>query len=176
MTVWILSGLLEYAKKTFSQCFFKSLLSVWRCIWTGQINLKILLGYNISYLSIWPFMHHPWFPTRKDSKLTFICFQLQLLKTMQGLNNWSWKQKNDSFEWSCHITLFRLCHLNCEGIYMSMYPKYALVPKYLSLVLSNFVQIKKTSICWGICMPMYMHAMVPNYLSPVLSNFVQIKI
>ena len=58
---------------------------------------------------------------------------------------------------------------------MSMYPKYALVPKYLSLVLSNFVQIKKTSICRGICMPMYMHAMVPNYLSPVLSNFVQIK-
>ena len=26
---------------------------------------------------------------------------------------------------------------------MSMYPKYALVPKYLSLVLLNFVQIKK---------------------------------
>ena len=38
---------------------------------------------------------------------------------------------------------FRSAILICEGIYMSMYPKYALVPKYLSPVLSNFVQIKK---------------------------------
>ena len=32
-------------------------------------DLKIFLGYDINYLSIWPFMHHPWFPTRKASKL-----------------------------------------------------------------------------------------------------------
>ena len=41
-----------------------------------RINLKIFLGYDINYLSIWPFMRHPWFPTRKASKLTFVCFQL----------------------------------------------------------------------------------------------------
>ena len=40
------------------------------------INLKIFLGYDINYLSIWPFMGHPWFPTRKASKLIFVCFQL----------------------------------------------------------------------------------------------------
>ena len=78
--------------------FFKSTLSVLRCTWTGRINLKIFLGYDINYLSIWPFMRHPWFPTRKASKLTFICFQLQLLNTIKGLNNWSWKQTNVSFE------------------------------------------------------------------------------
>ena len=34
---------------------------------------------------------------QKASKLTFFCFQI-LLTTMQGLNNWSWKQTNASFE------------------------------------------------------------------------------
>ena len=47
-----------------------------RCTWTGRINLKIFLGYDFNYLSICPFMRHPWFPTRKASKLTFVCFQL----------------------------------------------------------------------------------------------------
>ena len=56
------------------------------------------LGYDINYLSIWPFMGHPWFPTRKASKLTFICFQHQVLNTLQGLDNWSWKQIKVSFE------------------------------------------------------------------------------
>ena len=65
-------------KKKFTVSFFNSTLSVLRCTWTGQINLKIFLGYHINYLSIWPFMCHPWFPTRKASKLTFVCFQLHL--------------------------------------------------------------------------------------------------
>ena len=78
--------------------FFKSTLSVLRCTWTGRINLKISLGHHMNYLSIWPFMCHPWFPTRKASKLTFICFQHQVLNTLQGLDNWSWKQINVSFE------------------------------------------------------------------------------
>jgi hypothetical protein len=52
--------------------FFKSTLSILRCTWTGRINLKIFLGYDINYLNIWPFMRHP----RKASKLTFVCFQL----------------------------------------------------------------------------------------------------
>ena len=30
-------------------------------------------------------MRHTLFPTRKASKLTFVCFQLQLFSTMQGL-------------------------------------------------------------------------------------------
>ena len=60
----------------FTVTFLKSTLSLLRCTWTGQRNLKIFLGHHINYLSIWPFMCHPWFPTRKASKLTFICFQL----------------------------------------------------------------------------------------------------
>ena len=86
-------------KEKFHDGFLRySTLSILRCTWTGQINLKIFLGYNINYLSIWPFMRHPWFPTRKASKLTFVCFQLQILNTVQGLNNWSWKERNVSFE------------------------------------------------------------------------------
>ena len=78
--------------------FFKSTLSVLRCTWTGRINLKIFLGHHINYLSIWPFMCHPWFPTRKASKLTFICFQLQLSSPCNVFNTWCWKQVNVSFE------------------------------------------------------------------------------
>ena len=77
-------------KKFHEGFFFKSTLSVLRCTWTGRINLKIFLGYNINYLSIWPFMCHPWFPTRKASKLTFVCFQLaesrQMFDLIQHLN------------------------------------------------------------------------------------------
>ena len=76
--------------------FLKSTLSVLRCTWTGQINLKIFLGYHIKYLSIWPFMCHPWFPTKKASKLTFVCFQLQLSSPCNVFNTWCWKQPNFS--------------------------------------------------------------------------------
>ena len=97
----LLDELIEKKYKKFffhGGLFFKSTLSILRCTWTGRINLKIFLGHHINYLSIWPFMRHPWFPTRKASKLTFIYFQLQLLNTLQGLKIWSWKQTNLSFE------------------------------------------------------------------------------
>ena len=55
-----------------------------RCAWIGGINLKIFSGYKINYLRIWPFTHHPWFSTRKASKLRFVCFQLQLFSTMHN--------------------------------------------------------------------------------------------
>jgi hypothetical protein len=42
--------------------------------WTGQINLKKKLGYDIKYLSIWAFLGYPFFPTEKVSKVTFIHF------------------------------------------------------------------------------------------------------
>ena len=61
-------------------------------------DLKKFLGYDINYLSIWPFMCHPWFPTRKASKLSFICFQLQLSSPCNVFNTWCWKQVNLSFE------------------------------------------------------------------------------
>ena len=61
-------------------------------------NLKIFLGHHINYLSIWPFMCHPWFPTRKASKLTFTCFQLQLSSPCNVFNTWCWKQVNVNFE------------------------------------------------------------------------------
>ena len=37
----------------------------------ARINLKKKLGYNINFLSIWPFMRHPCFPTIKVSKVSF---------------------------------------------------------------------------------------------------------
>ena len=85
-------------KKKNSRWLFFNPLYPWTCTWTGRINLKICLGYDMNYLSIGPFMRHPWFPTRKASKLTFICFQLQFFSPCIVLNNWSWKQINVSFE------------------------------------------------------------------------------
>ena len=60
-----------------------------RCTWTG-----LILGYDINHQSIWPFMHHPCFPTRKVSKVAFFIFQFQLFSPCILLNNWSWKRKN----------------------------------------------------------------------------------
>ena len=56
------------------------------------------MGHHINYLSIWLLMGHPWFPTRKVSKLTFIYFQLQLSSPCNVFNTWCWKQINVSFE------------------------------------------------------------------------------
>ena len=61
-------------------------------------DLKNFLGHHIKYLSIWPFMCHPWFPTRKASKLTFVCFQLQLSSPCNVFNTWCWKELNVIFE------------------------------------------------------------------------------
>ena len=86
-------------KNFFSRWLFEIIHIIHFEIWDlRSIDLKIFLGYDINYLSIWPFMCHPWFPTRKASKLTFICFEHQVLNTLQGLDNWSWKQVNVSFE------------------------------------------------------------------------------
>ena len=67
--------------------FLKSTLSVLRCTWTGGINLKIFLGYHINYLSIWPLMCHPWFPTSTVIQVaetcSEICFDIWLLETCQ---------------------------------------------------------------------------------------------
>ena len=70
------------------------------------INLKFFLGCNINFLSIWPLMCHPWFPTRKASKLTFVCFQHLVLNAIQGLNNWSWKQTYEGDFWTLCIVTF----------------------------------------------------------------------
>ena len=72
-------------KKNFSRWLFEIIHIFWSEIWDLRSkDLKIFLGHDINYLSIWPFMSHPWFPTRKASKLIFFCFQLQLLNIMQG--------------------------------------------------------------------------------------------
>ena len=46
---YLMSGLKKYANLFFFHAglFFKSTLSVLRCTWTGQINLKIFLGHHI---------------------------------------------------------------------------------------------------------------------------------
>ena len=51
-------------------------------------NLKKNLGHHINYLSNWPLMCHHWFPNRRASKLTFICFQLQLSSLYNVFNTW----------------------------------------------------------------------------------------
>ena len=45
----------------------------------------------------------------RASKLTFVCFQLQLLNTMQGLNNWSWKLRV-SFHTICYLSGYTSCN------------------------------------------------------------------
>ena len=64
-------------KKFFSRWLFEIIHIIRFEIWDLRSrDLKKFLGYDINYLSIWPFMRHPWFPTRKASKLRFTCFQL----------------------------------------------------------------------------------------------------
>ena len=46
---------------------------LWDAHGHGRINLKIFLGDNVNYLSIWSFMHHLWFPTRTNSNYWTQC-------------------------------------------------------------------------------------------------------
>ena len=70
-------------KKKISWWLFEIIHIICFEIWDLEI-WNFFLGYDINYLSIWPFMGHPWFPTRKASKLSFTCFQHQVLNTLQG--------------------------------------------------------------------------------------------
>ena len=96
----------KISKKKISWWFFEIIHIIRFEIWDLRSrDLKIFLGYDINYLSIWPFMGHPWFPTRKASKLTFACFQLAGWWPCDcfQLAGWchspaSWKQTNISFE------------------------------------------------------------------------------
>ena len=61
-------------KKIFSRWLFEIIHIIRFEIWDLRSrHLKNFLGYDINYLSIWPFMRHPWNPTRKASKPTFVC-------------------------------------------------------------------------------------------------------
>ena len=86
-----------HTKKKISRWVFEIIHIIRFEIWDLEI-WKYFLGYDINYLSIWPFMCHPWFPARKASKLTFICFQLQLSSPCNVFNTWCWKQVNVIFE------------------------------------------------------------------------------
>ena len=88
-------------KKIFSRWLFEIIHIIRFEIW----GLKKFFGYDINYLSIWPFIGHPWFPTRKASKLRFTCFQLAGWWPWDcfQIAGWchspaSWKQVNLSFE------------------------------------------------------------------------------
>ena len=107
-------------KKIFSRWLFEIIHIIRFEIWDLRSrDLKIFLGYDINYLSIWPFMGHPWFPTRKASKLSFTCFQHQVLNTLQGLDNWSWKQTNVSFpvSWKHTYDSFEAFLVGNQGSY-----------------------------------------------------------
>ena len=58
-------------------------------------GLKIFFGYNINYLSIWPFMRHPCFPTRKASKKHLSVFSSNYSAQCSG-----WKI-GSVFGWFC---------------------------------------------------------------------------
>ena len=104
--VYLMNGLQKYIKKKISRWLFEIIQIIRFEIWDLRSrDLKIFLGYDINYLSIWPFMGHPWFPTRKASKLRFTCFQLAgewhhpaIWKQSHGHHPASWKQVNLSFE------------------------------------------------------------------------------
>ena len=80
--VYLMRGLQKNEIKNQDGSLRWSTSSVLRWTWTGWINLKTCLGYSINYLSIWHFMHHPWF--QFSPCIVF--------------NNWNWKQKNVGFE------------------------------------------------------------------------------
>ena len=96
----------KMSKKKISRWLFEIIHIIRFEIWDLRPrDLKIFLGYDINYLSIWPLMRHPWFPTRKASKLIFVCFQLAgewhhpaIWKQSHGHQPASWKQVNLSFE------------------------------------------------------------------------------
>ena len=100
-----MNGLQKYKKKI-SRWLFEIIHIIRFEIWDlRSTDLKIFLAYDINYLSIWPFIGHPWFPTRKASKLTFACFQLAGWWPCDcfQLAGWchssaSWKQTNINFE------------------------------------------------------------------------------
>ena len=52
MGSWKTKRVAKICKKKIHDGFFLILFTVLRCIWAGWINLKILLGYDINYLSI----------------------------------------------------------------------------------------------------------------------------
>ena len=113
-------------KKKISRWLFEIIHIFWSEIWDLRSkDLKIFLGHDINYLSIWPFMSHPWFPTRKASKLIFYCFQLAgewhnpaSWKQSHGHHPASWKQINVSFEaflvgnqgWSIFFYYYYFCN------------------------------------------------------------------
>ena len=70
-------------KQFFTMFFFKSTICFKMHMDRPDKSENTFGIQYFNYLSTWPFMRHPWFPTRKASNLTFICFQLQLLNTMQ---------------------------------------------------------------------------------------------
>ena len=72
--------------------------------WTSRINLKLVWGYDIKYLSISAFIGNPCFPTRKVSKVTFIIFQLKKKpRFISWLFFWQKRTSWDLFGWKTRI-------------------------------------------------------------------------
>ena len=73
----------KISKKNFSRWLFEIIHIIrFEMHMDRRINLKIFLGYDINYLSIWPFMGHPWFPTRKGLKTNICLFSPCWVMTM----------------------------------------------------------------------------------------------
>ena len=67
-TFFMSTWLQKYAKYIFFHDAHGQAGDIWKYFWNMIIT---------TYLSIWPCMRHPSFPTRKASKPTFVCFQLE---------------------------------------------------------------------------------------------------
>ena len=68
-----------------------------RCVWTGQINLKENLGYDINYISIWPFMRH----LERPQNWHLSDFSLLVYDHLSVLSPFLWEIKDDAKEVKC---------------------------------------------------------------------------
>ena len=107
-----MNGLQKYPKRNISRWLFKinHIICFVRCTCTGRINLIILLGYDINYLSIWPR-----FPIRKASKLSFVCFQHPESKRIQHLPALSELKKCQSLGFKASIGEFFYLRWNIKS-------------------------------------------------------------
>ena len=81
--------------------------------WRARINLNYFGGYNINFLSIWPFMCHPCFPPNMSQKWHFSIF-------FQWLAYIKYECYLQELEMACvfaiKISIYIVCYLWFKGV------------------------------------------------------------
>ena len=124
--------------------------------WTGRINLIFFLGYNIYFLSIWPFMSHPCFPTKKVSKVAFFILQQQNSHCFISWLFFISERKNPTFEtfsvgkqgWGIKVQMLRKSMLYPNFFFRFIRPVHA-IPKRINGNISK-VHHRKFSIFFSV--------------------------